>query len=74
VPIGSVTTADLRAKLNCYCDGEDSHITIERYRERRHNIKRCNLKGSSTLSHQREKRLQLAPRIPLASLEDWEVA
>jgi hypothetical protein len=37
--------ADLRAELNHRHDGEDSHITIGRQRERRRNIKGRNLKG-----------------------------
>jgi hypothetical protein len=37
--------ADLRAELNRRPDGEDSHITIERQRERRRNIKGRNLEG-----------------------------
>jgi hypothetical protein len=37
--------ADLRAKLNCHRDGEDSRITIERQCERRRNIEGCNLEG-----------------------------
>jgi hypothetical protein len=39
----SIATADLRDKLNCHCDGEDSHITILHQHERRCNIEGRNL-------------------------------
>jgi hypothetical protein len=35
--------AGLCDELICRRRGEDSHITIERHRERRHNIEGCNL-------------------------------
>jgi hypothetical protein len=44
-PTTSTAMADLRAELNHRRDGEDSHITIERQRERRRNIEGHNLEG-----------------------------
>jgi hypothetical protein len=45
VPAASIAMANLRAELNRRHDSEDSHITIERQRERRRNIKGRNLEG-----------------------------
>jgi hypothetical protein len=39
----SITTIDLCSELIRYHRGEDSHITIEHHRERRHNIEGRNL-------------------------------
>jgi hypothetical protein len=39
----SIVMADLYDELIRHRKGEDSHITIERHRERRSNIEGCNL-------------------------------
>jgi hypothetical protein len=38
MPVASLTTADLRAELECRRSREDGCITIERHRERHHNL------------------------------------
>jgi hypothetical protein len=42
-PMASYVTADLRAEINRRHGGEDGRVTIERQRERRQDIKGCNL-------------------------------
>jgi hypothetical protein len=37
-PAASLATTDLRAELERRRSGEDGHVTIERHRERRHNL------------------------------------
>jgi hypothetical protein len=54
VTVSSITTGDLRDEL-CHHEGEDSGVTIERWRERCRNIKARNLeKDFSTISPVRE--------------------
>jgi hypothetical protein len=73
VPMAIIAMGDLRAELNRHHDLEDSRITIERQRERHHNIKGRNLEREfNSLSPTREAPAARTTRslAPLGSQED----